>query len=255
MSAGSCAEPRRDGEERAHAAGLEPVAALELGGQALDLGGPGHGLLGEPGRRLHVRGRVLEVARGVHCRHDHGGAIDHLRDVVVRAHQQRVEAAVLVGLALERVEAIGGEHRALDQARDDGVVDVVGDLPAQPLGAELRRARLRRRGRQAGLLGAEVVALAQAREHEAPAAGVGDRDLLQTRLGLAGVDQRLEGAALDVVGDRLPVEEADGDGVGVRLERAGGRRGDLHRPRNVTPKYHSQPSHPRTESQSRCPRP
>ena len=122
-------------------------------------------------------------------------------------------SVVVVGL--ERAVLVGGEHGALDEA---GRADVVRDLPAQPLGAQLARAAGHRGGGHAGALGVEVVALAEPDEDVAVAAGVGHRELAQAGAGFAGVDQALKGP-VDVMGDPLSFEDADGDRVGSRVRR------------------------------------
>ena len=51
------------------------------------------------------------------------------------------------------------------------------------------------------------------------AARVRDRELAQAGLGLAGVHERLQHPAIEVMGDRLAVEEADDDRVGAGVGR------------------------------------
>ena len=52
---------------------------------------------------------------------------------------------------------------------------------------------------------------------------MGDGEVAMAALRLAGVDQPLQDAAVDVVGDRLTVEHAEDDGVriGIRRQRGG----------------------------------
>ena len=94
-----------------------------------------------------------------------------------------------------------------------GASVVVRQLPAEHVGAELLRPADDGRGGDAGALGIEVVALAEADEDVAAPAGVGDGELAQARARLAGVDEPLEDA-VDVVRDRLALEDPDGDRVG-----------------------------------------
>jgi hypothetical protein len=134
---------------------------------------------------------------------------------VVRRDHELLELRRVVRLALELPVLVRGEDRALDEARRVGVM---GDLPAQRAGAELARPAGDGRGGHPRALAVEVVALAEPHEHVAEAAGVRDGELAQARAGLAGVDQALE-HPVDVVGDPLSFEDADGDRVGAGVGR------------------------------------
>ena len=96
------------------------------------------------------------------------------------------------------------------------------DLPAQPPRAELAGAAERRRRGDAHPLAVEIGARAEPDEHPALAARVRDGEVAMLGLRLAGVDEPLQDA-VDVVGDRLPGEDAEHDGVriGVRGQRGG----------------------------------
>ena len=164
-----------------------------------------------------------------------------------------VVAGRLVGAVLVR-----RQQRALDEARR---LDVVRDLPAQHARAELLRAAEDRRGGHAGALVVELVALAEAGEHVPAPAGVGDRDLAERGLGLAGVDERLQ-YAVDVVGDRLALEHPDGDRVRRCVARRIRGRTHAHRAatlirlalyaKNRDPR--AQPARPSASSAAACPR-
>ena len=148
---------------------------------------------------------------------------------MVGGDDEVVDGGGLLGRrVLVAVEAIGGEDRALGERARDVVADVVGDLPAQRPRAELARARLRGGRGDAGALSGEVLARPQADEQPALAVGVGDGEVLEGRLGLAGVEQRLELAAARVVCDALALEDADGDGVGRGVARRVGGGGHAH---------------------------
>ena len=96
-----------------------------------------------------------------------------------------------------------------------GVADVVRQLPAQDARAELARAADDAAAATRARSASNSSRLPRPGEHVALAARVRDRELAQARLGLAGVHQRLQQAAVDVVGDRLAVEEPDRDRVGA----------------------------------------
>ena len=169
-------------------------------------------------RRQHVRRAVLEVAGAVGRGGDGVGLRGGGADVVVGREDQRVQAAGLVVGALELAVAVGGQQRALDERADVRVGDVVRDLPAQRLRPELLRARDDRGGGDPRPLGIERGTGAEPGDDVALALGVRDRELAQRPLGLAGVDQRLQDAAV-VVGDPLVLEDADDDRVGARGRR------------------------------------
>jgi len=59
---------------------------------------------------------------------------------------------------------------------------------------------------------------------------MGHCQLAQLGLRLARVDERLQRAAVDVVGDRLALEEADGDRVGAGVGGGGGGGFGAHPP-------------------------
>ena len=138
---------------------------------------------------------------------------------------QAVDALGLVVLRrlLVAVKAVGGLDRAVDDRAGQRVGQVVGELPAQDVGAELLGAAVdggRDRPRAADV---ELVAVAEPGDDEALAGGVGHGQVFELALGLAGLEQRLERAVVGVVADVLAVEHADGDRVGVRVEGCGGR--------------------------------
>ena len=155
------------------------------------------------------RSRAALTAAGHDLRPAHG-----LAHVLVRGQRELLDPAVVVVLGLVGAVRVRGQQRALDEAARDVVIDVVRQLPAQLARAELARAAHDRRGRDPRALGVEAVALAEPGEDVAPAARVGDGELAQARPRLARVDQRLQHALVDVVGDRLAVEQPDRDRVG-----------------------------------------
>ena len=95
------------------------------------------------------------------------------------------------------------------------------------LRAQLARPAGHRGGGDPRALGVELVARAQPDQHVARAVGVRDRELAQLAPGLAGVDQRLQHAAV-VVRHALVLEDADGDRVGIRVGRCVGGGCDSH---------------------------
>ena len=116
---------------------------------------------------------------------------------------------------LELRERVGREQRALDERADVCVGDVVRDLPAQRLGAELlARGRATVAAATRACSGSKSDAPAEPGDDVAPALGVRHGELAQPALGLAGVHQRLQHAAV-VVRDALVLEDADDDRVGV----------------------------------------
>ena len=98
---------------------------------------------------------------------------------------------------------------------------MVRQLPAEDARAELARAAGDGGGGDAGALGVELVALAEPGEHVAAPVGVGDRELAQARLGLAGVDQRLQRPPSTSWAIASPSKTPDSDRVGTGV---GGRR-------------------------------
>ena len=148
-------------------------------------------------------------------------------------------------------EAIGPQYGALDEARGAAGVPAARQLPAQVARSQLPRAPSDDRGGDPRSLGIELVARAQpGDDHPAPVA-VGDREVLERRLGLAGAEQSLHGRR----GDRLTLEDADGDRVGIGGQCALGRYGDVHSghvtgDRVACIRHHLRPS----ETDSRCPR-
>ena len=127
----------------------------------------------------------------------------------------------------------------------------MGDLPAQGPRAELAGAAVGDRRRDPGALGVELVALAQADEHPALAAGVGDRQLAEAAARLAALQQGLELAARGVVGDVLALEDPDDDAVGVCFGRIAGSRLDVHEGADTTVPRHARDRDPLHRSHAR----
>jgi hypothetical protein len=170
-------------------------------------------------RAASVGRRVLQVARSVGSVRDDRRRGDRLGAVVVIGDAELLEPAAVLGvLGLVAIEPVGAEHGALDEPAGDEVVGVVWELPAELLAGELTRAVADQRRDDAGALGIEALAVAEPGDDPALALGVGDRQVLELRLGLARVEQRLQLAPGRVVGDALAVEHADGDGVGVGVD-------------------------------------
>jgi hypothetical protein len=201
----------RDAREGAHPGRLDLGPAPDLDLQA----GQSTGALGERAWRHLVGRRVLEVAARVGGLGGGGRPFDLAARVVVRGDDQLVEPRVVVAVGLEGAVLVVGEHGAFHEAWR---VDVVGNLPAQPPGAQLAGAAGHRGRRDAGALGVEVVALAEAGEHVTVAAGVGDGELAQAGARFARVHEPLQDS-VDVMGDPLSFEDADGDRVGSRVRR------------------------------------
>jgi hypothetical protein len=107
----------------------------------------------------------------------------------------------------------------------------VRQLPAQHARAQLARAIQRGRRRDPRALGVEVVARAETDQDPAPPGGVRVRQRAEVRARLAGVDERLQRTAGDVVRDPLAVEDADDDGVGAGVGRVVRGGPDLDRRR------------------------
>jgi hypothetical protein len=106
-------------------------------------------------------------------------------------------------------------------------------LPAQRARAELRRAAVDRRRGDPRALGVEGVARAEPDEQPPPPVGVVQREVLERGARLAGLEQRGERGAVEVVRDPLVVEDADRDGVGARRRGGVGGDGGAHRPRRL----------------------
>ena len=210
-----------DGGERSHAGAFDLGAAPDLDFDARER----PGAVGQRGRRQYVGGCVLEVARGVGRFGGDGRALDLGARVVVRGDDQLVEARAVVVLALVHAVLVGGQQRPLHEAAG---LDVMGNLPAQRSRAQLLGAGRDRRGGHPGALVVEIVALAESGEHVAPAAGVGHGDLAERRAGFASIDQVLQDS-VDVVGDLLALEDADGDRVGPGVRRGICRGSYAHR--------------------------
>ena len=95
------------------------------------------------------------------------------------------------------------------------------------LRAQLLRAAEHGRRGDPRPLGIELRARAEPGDDVAPPLGVRHRELAQPALGLAGIHQRLQHAAV-VVRDALVLEDADDDRVGVRGGRGVRGRCDSH---------------------------
>ena len=158
---------------------------------------------------------------------------DGVGDVVVAGDDDLLELArrLVLGARAVAVEAVGGQDRALDQRGGHVVGDVVGQLPAQRCGC---RARARGRGprprRRARARRRSASRRAEADEQPAPAVGVVQGEVLEARARLAGLEQRAQRRALEIVGDALVVEDADGDRVGLGGGGSVGGGGGVHRP-------------------------
>ncbi len=119
----------------------------------------------------------------------------------------------ILGGPLVAVEPVRVQQRALDEPGDDVVIDVVGHLPAQRAAPSSRRAPVHGRGRDARPLGVELGAGAQPDDDHAPAVDVRQRQALERRSGLAGLEQRPRAAARQIVRDASPSNSADDDRV------------------------------------------
>jgi hypothetical protein len=160
--------------------------------------------------------------------------VDRFADVVVRADDDLGDPGrLVVGAGAVVVEAIAREDRALDEPGGDLVGHVVRQLPAQDAGAELAGAAVDRGRGHPRTLGVEGVAAAQADEQPALALAVVQRQVLEARASLAGLEQGLQRRAVEVVGDALAVEDPDRDGVGFGGDRGVGRGGGAHGPVSV----------------------
>src|SRR5205823_119883 len=115
-------------------------------------------------------------------------------------------------LRLEAVELVELQQGALDdRAGEVGS----GRRPRERTRPELRCPAGGHRGGTARLLAVELVALPEPDRHHALAVHVGDRELLEAALGLAGVHELLERG---IVG-RIALEQADNAGVCVGVTR------------------------------------
>ncbi len=171
---------------------------------------------------------VLEVARAVGRRSDRRRAGHGAADVVVGGDDELFDVARLgVGLRAEAVEAVGGQRGRLDERGGDVVADAVGALPAQAPRAGLARAPVHRGGGEPRALRPEPVPGAEAHDDEPAAGRVRQREVAERRPRLARLDERAH-RAVGVVGDPLALEEPDGDGVAVRVDRQGGRGMSAH---------------------------
>ncbi len=182
------------------------------------------GRVGEGRGREVVGGRVLQIAREGRRVGDHGRRLDRARDVVVGGDDQLLDRAVVRRGALVAREPVGGEQRALDERARHGVVDVVGELPAEPPAPELLRAPEGDRGRDARAFGVERAARPEADEQPAAPGRMGDREVAEGGARLALVDEALERAVLDVVRHGLAVEHPDDERVCAAVGRGRGCR-------------------------------
>ena len=143
-------------------------------------------------------------------------ALDRARHVVVRGDDAAPRPRrSSVAAALVAVEPVGGEQRALDERARHGVVDVVGQLPAERRGPELARARRwrprRRRSARARRRTRRACRGRRAASGARPACATARWRKAGARL--ARVEQALERAVLDVVRDGLAVEHPDDERV------------------------------------------
>ena len=168
------------------------------------------------------------LARRVRGLRQHRRGGDRPAHVVVRRHDQLLGVARVVRPLAVAVESVRREHGPLDERAGHEIVDVVGQLPAQPPRADLLCAPERRRRRDPRALGRELRARAESDDQPAAVGGVGDRDVAERRARLARVDEPLQRRALDVVGDGLAVEDADRERVGAAVGRRTRRCGDAH---------------------------
>ncbi len=127
------------------------------------------------------------------------------------------------------------EQRALDESFDDVRADVVRHLPAQRARPQLPRATVGHGRCDPRALGVEPVAIAEADEDRAGAAGVGDRETLELAACLAGGQQRAERVPGQIVGDVVALENPHHDRVGAGGERTFSRRLDVHGPNIPVP--------------------
>ena len=101
-------------------------------------------------------------------------------------------------------------------------------LPAQPARAKLAHTPERRRGGRTHPLAVQLRALAKPDEQPALAGGVDQREVAVLGLRLAGLDEPVERAVVDVVVDLLVLDHADRDGVGIGILRQVGGGFDDH---------------------------
>ena len=90
-----------------------------------------------------------------------------------------------LGHGLVGVEAVGREHRPLDEGADDIVADVMRDLPAEALAPELRSPLGCERCEHTCPFGVEIVALPEPDEQPPLAGGVGQGEVLEGTFALA----------------------------------------------------------------------
>ena len=204
MTAGSWSEPWATASERAHALLGHPVAAVDLD---LDARRSRRARSASALGREVVGRRVLQLAREVLRVGADAPRCDGVGDVVVGGDDHLVELArrLVLGARSVAVEAIAGEDRALDQRRRPRRRRRGGAAPSTATRVPSSRARPWTRGRgDPGALGVEARRGApRPDEQPAPAVGVVQGEVLEARARLAGVEQRLSGAALEIVRDAL----------------------------------------------------
>ena len=207
-----------DRGEGAHAARHDRLAVEQLDLERLVLVGDLGGALGEEGRRGHVRGQVLEVARrvrGAPRSRPRSTSSSSTASPAISSDSTPPSASSFA-CDLKRSNEYSFRSVPSTSAASDAVAARA--RPGQRHRAELLGARRRGGGRHARLLGAELVARAEAGDQHAalPAAGrvlVRDGDLLQPALRLAELDQPLERGVVE----RIALEDADHAGVGGGL--------------------------------------
>ncbi len=205
----------RDRRERAHAARLDLVPAVDLDADCVELRRQLERALAKIARG-HVVGRgVLERARAftasatICARASVGvdvacGVADVSSSSPAGARAPRGRRARLV-----TVEAVAGEDRALDQRRRDVAAGAVGQLPAQRLRAEFAGSLRGLCGGDARDLGREVPRACRGpRAASVARLVVGQRERAALTLGLTRVEQQLRAPDTRRARPRRPLRRA-----------------------------------------------